>query len=107
RMPVHRCETDHTLDYALGGRTSIDNLAHLCRSHHVLKHPSIPEEHRWTARQLPDWSIEWTSPTGRTHTDHPTRRVMFVPSEPDPDERPARPGEDIDWAVPVDALVPF
>ncbi|MBO0982162.1 HNH endonuclease signature motif containing protein, partial [Microbacterium sp. SD291] len=29
RMPVHRCDIDHTHDHARGGRTRLDNLAHL------------------------------------------------------------------------------
>lgn len=109
RMPVHRCETDHTVDWAKSGPTSIDNLAHLCRTHHALKHPSIPEEHRWTAKQLPDWSVEWTSPLGRSRVDRPPRRVMFMPSDPDPDptDQPALSGEDIEWVTPVDSLAPF
>src|SRR5690606_24856642 len=53
RMPVHRCELDHTHDHAQGGSTSLGNLAHLCRTHHALKHPDVPEPHRWTVRQLP------------------------------------------------------
>jgi len=80
RVPARRCDLDHTLDYALGGPTSLDNLADLCHSHHPLKHPSIPDAHRWTARQLPDRTIEWTSPQGRVHTDPPPRRVMFIPT---------------------------
>lgn len=80
RMPVWRSELDHNQDWARGGRTSTDNLAHFCKAHHVLKHPDIPDAHRWTARQLPDWSVEWTSPHGRTYKDHAPRRVMFVPS---------------------------
>ncbi|MEJ6556224.1 HNH endonuclease signature motif containing protein, partial [Microbacterium esteraromaticum] len=88
RMPIHRCETDHTHDWALGGPTRTDNLAHLCLTHHALKHPDIPEQFRWTARQLPDWSLEWTSPAGRTHHDPPPRRVMFTPSEPPPPTPP-------------------
>lgn len=78
RMPVHRSQVDHTHDHAKGGRTEIHNLAHLCMSHHVLKHPDIPDGHRWTARQLPDGTIDWTSPLGRTYRDSPPRRVMFV-----------------------------
>ncbi|SJN41340.1 No significant database matches [Microbacterium esteraromaticum] len=81
RMPVHRCDIDHTHDYALGGPTALNNLAHLCRSHHVLKHPSVPEAHRWKVRQLPNWELEWISPNGRVHTDSPPRRVMFVPTD--------------------------
>ena len=88
RMPIHRCETDHTHDWALGGPTRTDNLAHLCLTHHALKHPDIPAQFRWTARQLPDWTLEWTSPTGRTHHDRPPRRVMFTPSEPPPPTPP-------------------
>lgn len=80
RVPARRCDLDHTLDYALGGPTSLDNLADLCHSHHPLKHPSIPDAHRWIARQLPDRTIEWTSPQGRVHTDPPPRRVMFMPT---------------------------
>lgn len=78
RMPVHRCQVDHTFDHAKGGRTEIRNLAHLCGSHHVLKHPDIAGEHRWTARQLPDGTIDWLSPLGRTYRDDAKRRVMFV-----------------------------
>ncbi|UNK69588.1 HNH endonuclease signature motif containing protein [Microbacterium sp. H1-D42] len=88
RMPVHRTEIDHTHDHALGGPTSIDNLAHLCKTHHALKHPDISDEHRWTAMQLPNSDITWTAPNGRTYSDAPPRRVMFVPSgAPTPADR--------------------
>jgi hypothetical protein len=78
RMPTHRCDIDHTHDHARGGRTRTDNLSHLCRRHHTLKHPDIHDRHRWTAHQQPDGTITWTSPLGRTYTDPPPRRVMFV-----------------------------
>lgn len=78
RMPVHRCQIDHNRDHARGGPTSIGNLAHLCVGHHVLKHPSIDDRHRWTARQRAGGDIEWTSPLGRVYTDAVPRRVMFV-----------------------------
>jgi hypothetical protein len=39
RAAAH-CDLDHTDDWALGGETRHDNLAHLCRSHHRLKHNS-------------------------------------------------------------------
>lgn len=81
RMPVHRSELDHTHDHARGGPTSTTNLAHLCKTHHALKHPDVDDRHRWRARQLPNWDLEWTSPTGRVHTDTPPRRVMFIPTE--------------------------
>ncbi|MFB4350574.1 DUF222 domain-containing protein [Microbacterium sp. CR_7] len=78
RMPVHRCEIDHTHDHAKGGRTDVHNLAHLCRGHHALKHPDTADDHRWSARQLPDGTIDWLSPSGRSYRDSPRRRVMFV-----------------------------
>ncbi|KJQ52782.1 HNH endonuclease signature motif containing protein [Microbacterium sp. SA39] len=78
RMPVHRCDVDHTYDHARGGQTRVDNLAHLCRSHHTLKHPDVPDAHRWTARQRPDGTITWRSPLGHTYEDSTPRRVMFV-----------------------------
>ncbi|MFJ4222885.1 DUF222 domain-containing protein [Microbacterium sp. NPDC089695] len=78
RAPVHRCDIDHNHDHALGGRTHIDNLAHLCRGHHTLKHPDVHEEHRWTAHQQPGGDLTWTSPLRRRYTDPPRRRVMFV-----------------------------
>ncbi|WP_309128724.1 DUF222 domain-containing protein [Microbacterium sp.] len=110
RQPIARCELDHNHDYAKGGRTSLCNLSHFCTAHHVLKHPDIPDDHRWTARQLPDWSVAWTSPTGRTYADPPRRRVMFILSDPPPEGGPpmmspdeldraaGRPAE-LDWAV--------
>lgn len=78
RQPARRCEIDHNQDHARGGPTSRCNLACLCTRHHTLK-----TETPWVARQLPDGSIEWTSPLGRVITDHPERYVAFVP-EPDP-----------------------
>jgi hypothetical protein len=78
RMPVHRCDIDHTHDHALGGRTRTDNLSHLCRTHHTLKHPDIDDRYRWRAHQLPGGDISWSSPLGRTYSDPPRRRVMFV-----------------------------
>ena len=77
-MPAHRCDIDHQHDHAQGGPTSIDNLAHLCRTHHVLKHPDIPDRHRWSATQNPDGTLTWHSPLGRTYTDHPPTRVQFI-----------------------------
>ena len=38
RQPAWRCDADHTIDHAHGGPTHENNLATLCRRHHVLKH---------------------------------------------------------------------
>lgn len=78
RMPTHRCDIDHNHDHARGGPTRLDNLTHLCRTHHSLKHPDVHAHHRWAAHQHPDGRLTWTSPLHRTYTDDPPRRVMFV-----------------------------
>lgn len=66
RVPVHRCDLDHTVDAAKGGPTSTDNLAHLCRSHHMLKHGSD-----WNVEQDDRGALAWSSPTGRSYVDRP------------------------------------
>lgn len=94
--PARRADADHTLDWALGGTTSIDNLAHLCEPHHMLKHHSP-----WRVRQRGDGLLEWTSPAGETYVDRPPSRVVFR------DERPPDAGlcstwdpETWEWANP-------
>ncbi len=76
--PAHHCDIDHTHDHARGGPTTLTNLAHLCPTHHTLKHPDVPDPHRWTARQHPDGTIQWTSPLQRTYAHPPPRRIMFA-----------------------------
>ena len=66
RLPAIRCEVDHTIDHAHGGRTACRNLAHLCQRHHSMKQFTA-----WRVRQLADGILEWTSPLGRTYTEHP------------------------------------
>ncbi|WP_051606415.1 HNH endonuclease signature motif containing protein [Microbacterium sp. CH12i] len=72
-----RCDLDHNDEYSRGGATACDNLSHLCRRHHSLKHPDIDSKYRWNARQLPGGRIEWTSPHGQVFIDHPQLRVHF------------------------------
>lgn len=72
RVPTHRCDVDHTVAAEDGGPTAVENLAHLCRGHHMLKHHSD-----WRVEQEPNGTMVWTSPTGRTHRDTPASRVRF------------------------------
>lgn len=83
RAPAHRCDLDHTIDAAKGGATSTENLAHLCRGHHVLKHHG-----GWQVTQTGDGALHWRSPTGRAYTDRPPSRVRFerTPSNEQPDD---------------------
>ncbi|WP_119698236.1 HNH endonuclease signature motif containing protein [Microbacterium halotolerans] len=70
--PARDCDLDHSREYARGGQTSLDNLAALCRAHHVMRHQSD-----WRIRQLGGGLLEWTSPTGRIYVDEPVSTVAF------------------------------
>ncbi|QMU96626.1 DUF222 domain-containing protein [Microbacterium esteraromaticum] len=74
-MPARDSDLDHTRDAAFGGETSEENLAALCRRHHVLKHQTP-----WHVVQLGGGLLEWTSPTGRTYVDRPPppNTVTFI-----------------------------
>jgi hypothetical protein len=69
-----RCDLDHTDDWADGGRTAFDNLAHLCPGHHHLKH-----ETSWSVAHLGDGTLAWRSPAGRTHLTEP---AILIPTKP-------------------------
>ncbi len=64
--PARTSDVDHTVDRQYGGPTRADNLAHLCRHHHRLKHMTW-----WSVRQEPDRQIVWTSPTGHVRNADP------------------------------------
>ena len=75
RLPAIRCEVDHNIDYAHGGKTDVCNLGHLCQRHHSMKQFA-----GWTVKQLEGGILEWTSPVGTTYTDYPpTPGVHFAP----------------------------
>ncbi|AZS43064.1 hypothetical protein BWL13_00606 [Microbacterium oleivorans] len=85
RVAAIRCEVDHTQDHALGGRTELSNLAHLCQRHHSMKQFTA-----WRVRQLKGGVLEWTSPLGRIYReDAPTPAVAFTPADPPPLSEPA------------------
>ncbi|MFB9958048.1 HNH endonuclease signature motif containing protein [Agromyces bracchium] len=69
-----RSDIDHTTAWAHGGGTDADNLAHLCRTHHRLKHES-----GWRMANEPGGVIRWTSPAG-----HVLRTYPEVPFDPVP-----------------------
>lgn len=69
-MPAARCQIDHSIAWEYGGETALWNTAPLCLNHHIVKHHG-----GWGLHQLPDGSIEWTSPTGRRYIERPERRV--------------------------------
>ncbi|HSP75571.1 MAG TPA: HNH endonuclease signature motif containing protein, partial [Cryobacterium sp.] len=66
RRAAAHSDLDHTLDWQFEGITAHDNLAHLCPADHALK-----SETRWSYVHLPDGTLKWTSPTGRTFLSEP------------------------------------
>jgi hypothetical protein len=61
-MPAIRCDLDHTIAHADGGRTALDNLGLLCRHHHSAKHRG-----GWALGQPEPGVFIWTSPASRTY----------------------------------------
>ncbi|WP_229229163.1 HNH endonuclease signature motif containing protein [Sinomonas cyclohexanicum] len=85
--PSAATDTDHTIEWAHGGTTGVDNLALLCPEHHRLKslahwtvrqtgtptNPTRDDSPATTERETgaPPGTLEWTSPSGRKHTTYP------------------------------------
>ncbi len=83
--PAVRSDLDHTLDRQHGGPTAHDNLAHLCPKHHAMKHNTA-----WRAKQRPDGTLDWSSPSGHRYTTEPATRIRPAPTQPpDPLDDPA------------------
>jgi hypothetical protein len=70
--PAVRCDLDHTIPYADGGRTHASNLKSLCRSHHLIK-----TFWGWRDQQLSDGTLVWTSPAGQTYVTTPGSALLF------------------------------
>ena len=73
--PAQFCDLDHTVPYPVGP-THPSNLKCLCRFHHLLK-TFWNGATGWRDRQLPDGTVEWTSPTGHTYTTYPGSKHLF------------------------------
>ncbi|MBJ7341899.1 HNH endonuclease signature motif containing protein, partial [Mycolicibacterium sp.] len=73
--PATNCDIDHTIPWPYGP-TQASNLKALCRKHHLLK-TFWGGESGWQDRQLPDGTVEWTAPDGRTHLTRPGSRRLF------------------------------
>jgi hypothetical protein len=59
-------DIDHTIDWQHNGATRHDNLAHLCRSHHQLKHNTA-----WQVSQVGGGTLEWRAPSGKRYRTTP------------------------------------
>ncbi len=74
-VPADRCDIDHVYPWPLG-LTHPSNLNCKCRSHHLMKtFWGGPEG--WRDAQLPDATVIWTAPDGRTYTTKPGSRLFF------------------------------
>ena len=73
--PAQFCDIDHTVAYPVGP-THPSNLKCLCRFHHLLK-TFWNGATGWRDRQLPDGTVQWTSPTGHTYTTYPGSKHLF------------------------------
>jgi hypothetical protein len=86
-----RSDIDHTRPWEHGGPTDLDNLAHLCRAHHRLKHQTL-----WAVEQEPGGILVWTSPAGQTHRTYPETYLgppitqVDTPVQPAPETPPRR-----------------
>ena len=60
-------DVDHGHEWAKGGETAGDNLAHLCRGDHTRKHRL-----GWRMEHLPGGFVRWTSPMGRRYVTEPS-----------------------------------
>jgi hypothetical protein len=81
--PAARSDIDHTNAWETGGPTDMDNLAHLCRLHHRLKHQTL-----WAVQQEPGGILVWTSPAGKTHRTYPETYLGPPITRPDRPNRP-------------------
>ncbi|WP_159852654.1 MULTISPECIES: HNH endonuclease signature motif containing protein [unclassified Rathayibacter] len=73
-------DVDHGIEWQNGGGTDVENLAHLCRHHHRLRHTTT-----WTLRHRPGGVLEWTSPTGRRHLTRPVEPEQPFAREGEPE----------------------
>jgi hypothetical protein len=73
--PATNCDIDHTIAWPIGP-TCASNLKCLCRRHHLLK-TFWGGPTGWRDRQLPDGTIIWTSPRGRTYVTEPGSKLLF------------------------------
>jgi hypothetical protein len=66
-------EIDHTQAWNTGGQTHVDNLVHLCKACHRLKHQSS-----FSTSQGPNGVLTWTTPGGKKYTSRPVSETVEV-----------------------------
>ena len=74
-VSADRCDIDHAIPWPLGP-THASNLNCKCRRHHLMK-TFWTGIGGWIDEQLPDGTVVWTSPSGKTYTTQPGSRLFF------------------------------
>lgn len=64
RHPAQSAQIDHTLDYAKGGLTAVENLGPLCAHDHL----TVKHQGGWILEQTRPGTFRWTSPRSHTYT---------------------------------------
>ena len=62
RQAAEQCDLDHRKPRSQGGLTHNNNLAPLCRHHHMTRHHTP-----WEYQRQPNGDHHWTSPLGHTY----------------------------------------
>ena len=83
RRPARDCDWDHREDWALGGKTDVDNVGAFFKRHHAMKQAA-----GWTVVQEPGGRLRFTAPSALEYTDDPPPRVVFMPDPPPPGPDP-------------------
>jgi hypothetical protein len=76
-QPAMTSDIDHTVPYPAGPTHPSNNKCY-CRVHHLFK-TFCAGPAGWTELQLPDGTIVWKSPRGRTYTTQPLGAQFFPP----------------------------
>ena len=74
-VAADRCDLDHARPWPWGP-THASNLNCKCRKHHLMK-TFWTGIGGWADQQLPDGTVIWTAPSGKTYTTHPGSRLFF------------------------------
>lgn len=81
QISARHSDLDHTRDWAYaGGTTDHDNLAHLSRGHHTLKHHG-----GWSVTQTSPGTVTWQSFLDRNYTVQPEWEDLYQPPELPPE----------------------
>jgi hypothetical protein len=101
--PADRTDIDHTQPWP-SGATHPSDLKCYCRIHHLIK-THWTGDGGWSDRQLPDGSVEVTTPAGKTYTTKPGASLLFpawniTTTEAPPTGKPPPPPDPTGRAVP-------